>query len=436
MLSFYSNLVIALLGITLPLFIQALQGIDNKYNSHRISLHFKQECVFILFEIVLIVDVVGITMAYLFQNYCVLTPYLDIAIAIAIGISVFCLFKLFALILIYHNPEKLLKRICDSRGKCDQEKDEFLLCIFDIAKYGSVSQNRKIYEEATNSIYDEIKKQLGNAAYEKVSFSCSLSKTLTEACNVICDENKNYFRNSFFFADVWYISEQPQRLSQEATLFIWEFIKKIIDSNKQDWFEEYWKSTCFSQSKLLCELRNNDNYNESDYRTMREYKFFHIATGGLVIAKHSIGILKYMLSYTYTSPPKYSLLDNTADEIWEDLELLHDYQKRPFYRSKTYMMPNVNNPVDTYLATSYKIKMFLCLLIVRLYYLDYNVSYCEPTDLTYQNDTKQHRKMAEEVIKIMQDDEFHKLIIDVGYKTIFCEKAIEDWQKYTMETTS
>lgn len=105
MLSFYSNLVIALLGITLPLFIQALQGIDNKYNSHRISLHFKQECVFILFEIVLIVDVVGIAMAYLFQNYCVLTPYLDIAIAIAIGNSVFCLFKLFALILIYHNPE-------------------------------------------------------------------------------------------------------------------------------------------------------------------------------------------------------------------------------------------------------------------------------------------------------------------------------------------
>lgn len=44
--------------------------------------------------------------------------------------------------------------------------------------------------------------------------------------------------------------------------------------------------------------------------------------------------------------------------------------------------------------------------------------------------------MAEEVIKIMQDDEFHKLIIDVGYKIIFCEKAIEDWQKYTMETTS
>ena len=92
MLSFYSNLVIALLGITLPLFIQALQGIDNKYNSHRISLHFKQECVFILFEIVLI-DVVGITMAYLFQNYCVLTPYLVGAIAIAIGISVFCLFR-------------------------------------------------------------------------------------------------------------------------------------------------------------------------------------------------------------------------------------------------------------------------------------------------------------------------------------------------------
>lgn len=106
-----------IIGMTYPLLLQAIQKIDEQYKSVRISKMFKEEPCFRHFQILLIVSIamsfVSVFIMEIFNGYdtCEIAW---VTIHSLVTLALLCsIITLFNLILVYFDPQNLLKHIKD-----------------------------------------------------------------------------------------------------------------------------------------------------------------------------------------------------------------------------------------------------------------------------------------------------------------------------------
>ena len=142
------SILAALYGVGYPLIIQSIRSIYNQYESNLLSLRFSNEPVYIVFQILMIVNmVIAVFAPFLLQagwfNQVVITVQAVLIVAL-IGCSIL----LFQLILLYSNAGELLKRV--ENGHIDRNN---VMDILDIAIYADAQHNMDLYMKSLSNVF-------------------------------------------------------------------------------------------------------------------------------------------------------------------------------------------------------------------------------------------------------------------------------------------
>ena len=129
------SMVTALLGLAYPMFIDKISSITEKYKSRQLSERFKKEFAYQLFNLLLIICIVGMfTLPFVLS--VLQNRMWEITLLAIQGISVFvlsmCMVVLFHLLLTYNDPERLFERICIS-----DDKKQKIIYLRDLIKYAA-----------------------------------------------------------------------------------------------------------------------------------------------------------------------------------------------------------------------------------------------------------------------------------------------------------
>lgn len=122
-------MIIAILAIAIPLLIQTIGRIDDKFNSTNLVTTFRNEAIYIAFWRILIISIITYIL-YILQlpplfdfgifNFFVENSALILLVCSVISL-IFITLRLFSLILTYYQTEKLLDRLIDKYKKSIKE---------------------------------------------------------------------------------------------------------------------------------------------------------------------------------------------------------------------------------------------------------------------------------------------------------------------------
>ena len=101
----------ALFGLSYPLILGCIEKIDAKYHSTKLSARFLEEKVFLVFKVLLIVNLVIAVVFPFLMDGCQHSRYLIAVQSVAAVIMVYFAFKLFNKVMTYYDASKLQKQI-------------------------------------------------------------------------------------------------------------------------------------------------------------------------------------------------------------------------------------------------------------------------------------------------------------------------------------
>ncbi|MCK9331434.1 MAG: hypothetical protein M0Q94_16310 [Candidatus Cloacimonetes bacterium] len=292
-------MIIAILAIALPLLIQTISRIEDKYNSTKLIVVFKKEFIYKSFWIILFLSILSF-ICWVLQlprivDFGVFNYIVDKSAFLFITIStiflVIATLRLFGLILTYYQTEKLLNRLTRKYKKSIKTKrkrkvfrkiSNILIKAYDFIKLKSKKLTTKLtnwlktkrkrnnktsketlYFEAVSSIlFFSIQKADEPLSRKLLEFyfDCFISfrkdkkdkiieypqeyyDTVFEANGLLCLQKRrpiSYFNDSTLFA--LFIDEfQGTKLSPTTYQFLWKLIIQSLYYDRDDFIFSYWK---------------------------------------------------------------------------------------------------------------------------------------------------------------------------------------------------
>ena len=183
---------------------------------------------------------------------------------------------------------------------------------------------------------------------------------------------------------------QNIKISEDTYNSLWYNV--ILMRNKSDFISKFWAhSNQYFWTELKEIALNFDRSNEKEFREREEerkrFLEFHYAVGGLLLYSKNYEALKYIFSYSETTPPKYELLPYDMRDIFEQIEYFrNEYKQIPkfFIGYDRYQFPNLDS-VGTREQVVFWICRYLCVLFIRQYKLLKTLYYSNTTNQPYLN---------------------------------------------------
>ena len=184
---------------------------------------------------------------------------------------------------------------------------------------------------------------------------------------------------------------QNIKISEDTYNSLWYNV--ILMRNKSDFISKFWAhSNQYFWTELKEIALNFDRSNEKEFREREEerkrFLEFHYAVGGLLLYSKNYEALKYIFSYSETTPPKYELLPYDMRDIFEQIEYFrNEYKQIPkfFIGYDRYQFPNLDS-VGTREQVVFWICRYLCVLFIRQYKLLKTLYYSNTTNQPYLYD--------------------------------------------------
>lgn len=383
-----------IMGLAYPAIQSAIQNIDEKYGAGQLVERFTKESSYKVFKFSLIIAII----------FSISSPFIQSLINKEIWFYIWGFFhtlvilfllsssiSLFTSIMTYYRPLKLIEHFKKEREVFSHRHQASILA--DIANFGASKGQKEIYMAAEGEILSQLSDELKSVNYNIKSapfnlqnpstINSSLSVDMNRAIERLLEISTNPHYSSFYKTDTsvinsFYDIQTFKVPSNGIRNIIWRIVSEEILADNRDWFDNYWELAnqyiSFSANEV-----NNLNAKEKDIykKWVDSFKEFHAAIGGMLIKYGKSAWLKDILFFTNTLPPKYPLLYNTFLEIISALDKIHNLTY-PWYISANYPMKGINEGVRSDDVTMKYIEQFLALLYIRLWYLDYNVSYVDP----------------------------------------------------------
>lgn len=187
--------------------------------------------------------------------------------------------------------------------------------------------------------------------------------------------NPSYFTLYNDIISVIYDHINDVEISQSTYRLVWQMLNRIVAAGNFVWFKQYWSWAV--QYELF--KYSGDRRSESH----RHFYFFHVMVGALLCFNKRYEWLSFILFYTNKQPESFGLIPNTFQEIMDVTEIVYYMSEQPFFLESKFQLAGVadgarNNSIIAGAAYEY-----LALLFIRLWSLDYNVSYVEPKEMPY-----------------------------------------------------
>lgn len=438
-------LIIILLGTAYPIILNNISNIGEKYHSKYIIALFKQErfynqssfqWILYLSLFLLIPLIFKFEPLFGWDNWFI-NNSANILVSLVTALLLFIFFKWIKKISIYNSNidsllDYIIKRYENSNGKT---KEYAFMSINDIAIYAVntkdidlqtkllkfyfnyVIKYRKEYNNTDKELnyeiltkskilnfYGLIKSKILNfyskhrEKYNNTDKELNYDKEFYGLISRIIDEcvENNYkdlpLRYSAINGELLIPNDfQNIKISEDTYNSLWYNV--ILMRNKSDFISKFWAhSNQYFWTELKKITLNFDKSNEKEFKEREEerkrFLEFHYAVGGLLLYSKNYEALKYIFSYSETTPPKYELLPYNMRDIFEQIEYFRNENKQIpkfFIGYDRYRFPNLDS-VGTNKQVVFWICCYLCVLFIRQYKLLKTLYYSNTTSQPYLND--------------------------------------------------
>lgn len=423
-------IIIGLLTIALPLLIQSISRIDDKYNSTTLIKYFVKEEITITLIIVQITSIASILTWILRQPYNEIgNIYIDeifgnsalLFIGLTTLVSIISYCRFIYLIVIYYIPDLLIERLIQQHNKREgQKRTQTYLAITDILNYSIQKYDEKLLRILLSFIHESFIQFRLNKDEQIIIYPDEYYGLINSANEITSKmpEKINSYTNENFLA-LFIDNFQNTKISDKTYKAVWICLIQALKSNRDDIVISYWKSA--HQYISVFRNRQSVSSDNSDLEIEREqFLEFHYALGALILYLKKYTLLKTIMNHSNSIPPSYVLVPETLSEVIVRYMKLGVYDHRPFVIESKYPFPDFAGVYQSGLIIG-SIKRYLGILFLRQYtlygqYYGYNRLELpnEPKDLGEKNRWKRELKMLSEIINEYLDSSNRNIIDEVG----------------------
>lgn len=365
----------ALMGMAYPLILQAIQRIDEMYNSSKLAAYFQKQWFFHLFSRLLLVSIpvsiVAPFLLYYFRDFSwmMILSAAHAIIVFALAMSAFILFKY---IMMTINPSKFFEYLEYKLYGSHPPLTE----IFQIQKYASDKDNEELFGNITTSIFVYLNSYRKN---KRDDVAIDVWKMFRELYKQHSKRDNHFFSNRNLIVSYFFSPEEQIFLSEEEYIYIWQTVDAVVHADNESWVYNYWT---YANQYYMFTL---DHYSKNDEELKLQQERFkeqHFMIGALLTYNHKYVLLKRLMYFSNALPPTYNLVPSSFNIIILQLKSLIVKKDMPIELTKRYLMIGAPQDVSSDgLILSYAYK-YASLLLIRLFTVnDWNITYSNPMGL-------------------------------------------------------
>lgn len=365
----------ALMGMAYPLILQAIQRIDEMYNSSKLAAYFQKQWFFHLFSRLLLVSIpvsiVAPFLLYYFRDFSwmMILSAAHAIIVFALAMSAFILFKY---IMMTINPSKFFEYLEYKLYGSHPPLTE----IFQIQKYASDKDNEELFGNITTSIFVYLNSYRKN---KRDDVAIDVWKMFRELYKQHSKRDNHFFSNRNLIVSYFFSPEEQIFLSEEEYIYIWQTVDAVVHADNESWVYNYWT---YANQYYMFTL---DHYSKNDEELKLQQERFkeqHFMIGALLTYNHKYVLLKRLMYFSNALPPTYNLVPSSFYIIILQLKSLIVKKDMPIELTKRYLMIGAPQDVSSdgfILSYAYK---YASLLLIRLFTVnDWNITYSNPMGL-------------------------------------------------------
>lgn len=405
MIQFDSNIeyllafVSAIFGLSVPIMLQVIERVDQRYESTRLTERLKSEKAIRVSIILLIIALFTCT----YTVFCEFpSPWdcwiminsanlLALAACIALIVSFFCACRV---ILIYYNPKKLQDRILNSFEKAQNEvrKESDFSDWVDLTKVLLAASDRTPSLKVYDVLWMETHRSFKKAGKEGVVLPGYFSKGITGINENLCQMPRRPFSINNENQILKNLIDQPGKLTDEVYRLLWNNLQLQLFYDQEDWVYEYWSAAIQKYDFDIAPLYESMPVSDNPERTVskedvikriedrKRFKEFHITLCASILREKRYGLLDKLISYYHAMAPEYEypLVPSSLSEILEAFKLVEESPRFDFGVEKYYPMRGMKGIVDSIVLGS--VKRYLAFLYVRIFS---NIGKTRSTDANY-----------------------------------------------------
>lgn len=365
----------ALMGMAYPLILQAIQRIDEMYNSSKLAAYFQKQWFFLLFSRLLLVSIpvsiVAPFLLYYFRDFSwmMILSAAHAIIVFGLAISVFLLFKY---ILMTTNPSKLFEYLEYKLYGSHPPLTE----IFQIQKYASNKEDDELFGNITRSISVYLNSYRMN---KRDDVAIDVWKMFRELYKQHSIRDNHFFSSRNLVATYFLSFTERIYITEDEYIYIWQTLDAVLHADNESWVYAYWTSADQYYRFTL------DHYaidNKELKWQQKRFKEQHFMIGALLSYNQKYVLLKKLMYFSNALPPTYDLVPSSFNIILLQLKSLIEKKEMPIELTKRYLMIGAPQDVSSdgfILSYAYK---YASLLLIRLFTVnDWNITYSNPMDL-------------------------------------------------------
>lgn len=343
------SLFAAVIGLAYPLILQAIERIQERYTTERVSHWFEEETAFTRFFFMLKANIpIAFLAPFFLFLFC---GNILLSITILAIQSVFVCLLLLYLMGLYKQVDTYNSyiKMVEYSSKEDMERMAIVMLSADHneEKEGYDAAHDKLYKRIAELLLQEAQKRNGNL----VEFPAEVLQ-VARLILFAAEKKEVYPRTS---CDTTIISLLYDAIynkchaTKKLRSFIWLHLNRLLNVANTDWLKSYWVWA----SQFYRTMRYNSSYNESEWNLFYEMHLFFAA---MVLRRGQMNLIEYILNYQDSSPEPPSLLLYKTSEIIRMLQKFDNLRDCPFGLAQLYPMYFLANDVNV----DHKIYRVLC----------------------------------------------------------------------------
>jgi len=389
-ISIYIQIVVAILGVAYPILLQVVASLDEKYSSILIVELFNSERAkkfFVAFLISALLSILIWTLKlspivtidgfdFFVENSA---SYLVIITTVLLVVSFFCFVNK---ILVYYTPTKFLRYLMDNHVTKNDVELRYFKAITDILIQSIKQQNETIAQTISKFMSEEFRKQREQSSNQAVEYPYAYYEIIEKATEelALVGNKKLAFLEDCTVGGRWLLSDlNDHEISEKTYRWLWRNLIMALKYEKDDMVMYYWQraNNVFDydlaaimpecSEKTFEEINHGAILNREDER--KRFLEFQYALGGLLMYKERYNCLTRIFRYTLSVPPKYELLPDTIDEIFNTYIRFRD----PFERNYPFITDRYYFPEQEGLNADGIIKKWICKYIALLFLRQYTI---------------------------------------------------------------
>jgi hypothetical protein len=400
--------IIGILSVGYPILLQVISHLDEKYSSIIIVDLFRKELRWKLFKIffissLVLVGLYALTILYTLNICLFINLFTTYLLFVSTSLLVVTFLMFIGRIITYYTPSKIVAYFIEKENDAN---NDYFKALGDIL-YFSVESNkdafaRIIHEHITKLFAQHRKKHKGQSLIYPNTFYTLIINTVSRLAPL--KERRFGFLEHLTVGGAWLIGNKAE-ISEDTFSCLWRCLTIAVNFERDDMVMQYWpvahQHFVSELDRIHPETNNEDdelkiiNQDEINYRDDQRKRFleFDQALIGLLLYRGRWDCIKRIFRYSTDAPPKYALLPEYMDEVFEMFFKFWDsyHYNFPFIGSK-YWYPETEG-LNSENLVKYWTGKTAALLFLRQYSIVEYYTYMRP--LAYPANPQKKAKKKE-----------------------------------------